>query len=1074
MPDIFDQLAPAAAPAHGDVFDQISAGGRGDIFDTLDAGPSANAPTAENVAAYNARQARANSVGHLQDVSRSGPNPGTLNPEQQAQQAEQNAEMMRQGLSQAGHPILANVLSAGMAGQQSLNAGSERVAEALGFNRPQYFEESQRAASPNVGGAPGAAGDISGQVAPMMAAGPLGPFAPVMEGAGALKSKWLAEKAAGQNPTGKEVAADTAKTYAQTALPFLLPGATLLKKSVPEGVQAAELTESKLAEQATKDAGEAAARQANKPRLLQRLAPEQPEQAPAPLRTAEDQATVQRRLTPDRQSPLPGNEPLSVAERKLLPDRFQAPTESAPPRVYPNDRPQSPAASEPAVTSPAPEAAPLKTPNRLQAIGMANRLVNAIRGRYGLDTSRINSEIDPLHEVTKNMSQADRDAWIDSMNKTGKSTIPALKPAEEMQTRFNKEYIDRLTAANERSAKLGLKPVDMSDFKTTHMGFSSKGPKSNVAGVRDNGPQGAEGYLNPQTSPDVATYRKNVAALGRTTIDDPIDMWQNSNAQVLKSIGARETFLNQFEQGFAAHLPEDGQVPPGWRIVGGLGDKLTNPEQRPIIMPNQLASVWEKFYGAEPDTIADAVRQGRFAKFATDLYTLGRGAKGAIGAAANDALRGNVGTLKNLKTAYKVVQQPELLNEPEYARAKAALETGSKSGLNVFDPKVMRDAQQSAGAATWDALKRGGRIVTSSLQQHTIRPMKAAFVMNAVKIAEENPNLAAADRKAFVDTAVDVGNRFFGGNFAPNLNRVVKTLFPYVEYRTSGVRTIAAAANDIAHGKVASQNVTGAVGALVASAVTAEALRQLYGTSIESVRDILEPRTGQKNPDGSDVRVQVPGQDTALINALELARHGELTDTAWQITGLDRSLGGLANAYTGFDTAGRKMSASERAKAAVSPFVPMTPPQSTATTTHQPWWQTMGGMVREEPAGAEHSAAYNAALNAMPSGGGTEEQATARKAVLDAIRNGDDLTPFKESGEITPENYQRLKKEASTVFDLKAVVSRLAPADILTVWNKATPDERKQIAPGIWHRINNAASRKPWRQLEMEMETTHG
>lgn len=543
------------------------------------------------------------------------------------------------------------------------------------------------------------------------------------------------------------------------------------------------------------------------------------------------------------------------------------------------------------------------------------------------DTAMAIDATKPFVDAAADMSQADKIKFIDSVDQHGVSTNPQLDDWVKVNKQLNERTI-------ERAKSLGM---DTDKLRPNYIGFLAKHPEGMAEGEYNNRVSKAEGYLKARTSQG---YEDHLAAISEAGLvpayDNVVEMQQAKNAEINNSLSWREE-INKAGKTFK----NEDAIPSGWRK---LPDRLANdPYANGALGGKGVIAVPEGFADAIDNYLANKdhggvqalMNAGRTVRYMADTFNAARAVSGASIKSLGELSVGN----------YKG------------ARPLSDLLVGRKLASNLSDPAMkpladsLRSMMGEAGLNT-DVLSKLPKTDdhVESLMSKALGVLK--FAPDAIQHQVQYSKIGAAvaahqyslsqdwspqERLAYNKEAVRTIDRLYGGSRTPQtlphqMQGILNLVTPTIEYRTAGIRAVGEGAMQAGRGNYKSSPAAKAlVGALAfyglsSSAVQMAATAYNTGKPIppESLEDLIFPRTGKKNPDGSAQRISVVSAFTPLAHMIVESYKKGMFEAGK--SNIDPFIETAAEALVNRTTDGRKVGDSlDRILHGVSGMTPMLP-----------------------------------------------------------------------------------------------------------------------------------------------------
>jgi hypothetical protein len=364
--------------------------------------------------------------------------------------------------------------------------------------------------------------------------------------------------------------------------------------------------------------------------------------------------------------------------------------------------------------------------------------------------------------------------------------------------------------------------------------------------------------------------------------------------------------------------------------------------------------------------------------------------------------------------------------------------------------------------------------LTSATSKYITGPLKNLAIINAADRLMRNPDLSDSELRMRAQDAADSIDRFFGterlasrSKILNNHKAVVDLVMPFIHYQTAQLRGTAAGTIAVARGNF-DPLIRETAGAILTYA-TLSASAQIVMTKINTghviyptrLYDLVRPRTGKKNADGSDERWSPPGNPKPAIDQAIRIVHGDWGKLIGQVT--NNIFTAAAEAINGRNpTTGQAESPWERAKSIGSMF--MFGPQglsqgdySKAITSTVFGGESPGDEERSEAQNFLHTKLLeNSEGNQSPAERDAWAKWNAKASTPDDYdANRDEIQQeMRDSGLVSDEQIKLADKRWSTPNGIgKEMLNKdLTPQDMLDAYNLATPDEQSEMKDAIQER----------------------
>lgn len=664
------------------------------------------------------------------------------------------------------------------------------------------------------------------------------------------------------------------------------------------------------------------------------------------------------------------------------------------------------------------------------------------------------AKLDQLSENAPSVNTPEGRAAIDQFEKTGSGfgaeTDTALKQFnQEAKQEAEKAGTDTSAWNQNWIKRLARKPEGMSD--ATYQGKLG----------------GAENYLKGRSQPTFEDFHQAITKQGlEPAYDNALHMQMAGLSEVHRSAAIGKQIQQMLKDGNAVNLKEGETVPHGFDTVKDLiGQHGEN-----IAVPKGTAYAWRNILDRSSGDLQSLFNSMKRIRYVTDTMLARRAISGGI----SDLLTSqSPNKLRNLQTAFLVSAHPELLTEPEFASADksfkdAARSSGYKNGEFPLHPPQEKTLPQKF----FDLVSTVPRIINKRVTE----PFRGMALLNASDEANTHPEWSDAERKRYMDSAVDTINRNIGGEheptgLPPTLDKALGIISPYWRFKTAAIRQGANAVQELGKGNFGPA-AKGAIGIMISHALQ-NAIAQMVETkwntghaiAPNSLQDLMMHRTGEKNPDGSEKRANIMSSLMPLESAAYEIAHGEAGKAAQ--TYLDPAAERIAESVTGRDYQGQPMTPLQRAKNVGGAFT--FPPHVTDDQGNFAPGGILNQLSGERPApkAAERSSAQNYLNDVL---GQNVHEAGESPEVAAKWQKWSQLasTPeqFRQNGlqlyqqmstdpDVTPKQITAAFKRWQTPAGLeRSVLSpEVGPADLQTAYHLATDEEKAQMKPGISRRI---------------------
>jgi hypothetical protein len=684
-------------------------------------------------------------------------------------------------------------------------------------------------------------------------------------------------------------------------------------------------------------------------------------------------------------------------------------------------------------------------------------------------------EIEPFHKVAEKFldTPQKRQAWVDAVEKTGKSPIPELQGLADANRKFNEEEIAARKASGEK---------ETDKLNPNHISFLAKKTNRYVGGVKDL--QGPEGFRYQRESENRADFERKIndSAGGLELLTPNIAKEiQAGHADVAKSLAFRQSLKDRKADGGLIHVPEGGTLPEGWRLAPDMmsNDPLINTQKgTKLALPAADAMALENFQNSG--------KTGRLGKTASglanglhymfDLVTPARGLNAEIGNLIENSARGNIGDLnpvKNWKSGYDLLTKPitALQENPITKPLADGLQYISEKGGFRFEGRgpeksgfgnKLRDIEKTYNPLSY--LKQ----VADPFKVSTAAKM-GQYALEKVNSGEWTPeegrNFATAQRK-IIDSLFGHGKNIDTKN--PEVLAWTRLVNPLHEWTTGAIKQLGrgAAETIAAKGNINKtsvpkllSNVTAALGT---TALAGMALSKFYTGTMKvptSIADI--GKTGRNNPDGSEERVMTASMFLPATEAIGMAIKGDPSGAAQKLLVSNPFLKPLVESMAGYDFQGNRiegfMNKAEHVLAGTMPLIGRNADQSVNPTSF------LG--IRNSPEELEDTPFQRQAkedLKQIHTSQTPEEQAEEQQKYQweDSLANGGmDKNLDKTMEQMLAAGYNddqinQIISDSQKPKGVTAYARELHPDQLSHIWDVASPEERDQMLPIILDRLD--------------------
>lgn len=551
------------------------------------------------------------------------------------------------------------------------------------------------------------------------------------------------------------------------------------------------------------------------------------------------------------------------------------------------------------------------------------------RAKAEFDTAHAVSALKPYEDIAAKMTPEEKTAWVDSMDKTGTSTNPALDDVEAINRRLN-------TATKDRAAAVGL---NSDDWRNNYIGFMARKPAGMAENTYTAKLAGAENYLKARKSASFADYKASLDKQGlQLAYDNPIQMIMAKRAEINNSLAWREQIQKAKASGQAKTFSDTSQIPDGW---SPLPDRLAkdsyvnapepgeetkdangNKVKGILAVPNGFAKAIENMYanqGSGKGPLNAVLSMGRGIRYAFDTFYTARAMTGAVTKSVGELLGGNTGganPVRDYITGRKAIQNlARMMDDPTTKPLADSLREAMSQG--GFRSSALEKAPTPDDVKP-TLFQRVGKVLHTlpgAIQKHVTQPLKIGAIIQQHQYATSQ-GWSPDQVKAYTTEAAKTIDRLYGAGTSvktlpPPLQAAMSLLTPTIDYRTAGAKLAITGVGKLAQGKVkASPAAKALIGKLVSAAAigaTTQAIATKFNTgksiTPDSAQDLLFPKTGKKNKDGSDQRIALVDTFTPLAETIEEAWKKGTFDAAKSY--IDPFVESFAEAYTNKDYRGK-------------------------------------------------------------------------------------------------------------------------------------------------------------------------
>jgi hypothetical protein len=502
---------------------------------------------------------------------------------------------------------------------------------------------------------------------------------------------------------------------------------------------------------------------------------------------------------------------------------------------------------------------------------------------------------------------------LEHFEKTGTAQDPEHADMAHDMAAFNNIATDAATKAGTDTSywnpfwakRLARKPADVS------------------AGDWSNRLAGFEGHLKGRTK---ITPQDWMQAAKDHGLDIPYktvsEMQRAGLSEVLKSAKAGEQLNSAVDRGDGMRLQSGEEAPAGWATT----EDIIGSNGRNVAVPNGTAWALRNILNRSADSDLSMMNKAMNAlKYTFDTMTIQRGILGGFG---GEALTHPLQTARNLIPAVRTTLNPDLLNEPRFAKVRDMLTQASEHG---FDPAQHETGPKPTAEGGWlNTLGKVPNAIGTFANKKVLASIKQLSALNLVERANQHPEWSQAKTDEYLSAGNRTTDNLVGGAHSPSglpqtADNLLRAIAPFYKWKTAAERQQIGALGSAMKGNL-DPLYRGVVGMIGAHAIL-NAISQIIDTKTNTGKvvwptpeDLLFHRTGNKNKDGTDERVSVmssflPEAETiGLLAKKEFGQAGkQFINSAWD---------DLAQAWIGrSEYTGQKLTAGQRAAAAAGAFV---------------------------------------------------------------------------------------------------------------------------------------------------------
>ena len=741
------------------------------------------------------------------------------------------------------------------------------------------------------------------------------------------------------------------------------------------------------------------------------------------------------------------------------------------------------------------------------------RMVGGAEFEVHKQASRFEPHISTAEKISNN-PQA-RQNWVDTVEKTGKSTIPEMQKLVDENRKTNLEEIAQRQAMGEKVmnsedvAKLPpeeqrrLQAEGYQLLNPDHIPFMAK-PTEKYVGSGSS-LQGKEGYRYQRESENRADFENKLAnSQGQLELATPniAKEIQLGHAEVAKSLAFRKTLQDREKAGSAYHVPEGQPPADGWRLLPESlqNDRLINTKPgTKIAIPEADAQAIENYYANSSvknkglsaiNNVASGIH------YLFDTVTAARAAQGEIGNIVEGAMRGDFSEFtktNSWKVGHDLLTKSidEMEKNPITSPLVKGLEYISKEGgfrerLRGPEPTTVTGKIQSSAnkynPLLWAAepMKVG---TAAKMGQYALDKV------NSGEWSQAEGRKFASDQRKIID---DIFGRERGIHTKnPTATVLQRIATPLYKWETAGARTLGRAGKELvkAKGNIHKTTIPKVFANTVAltgtMAIMGMALSKYYtGHTIvpQTFSDL--GKTGRKNPDGSDETVMGSSIGLPLVEELAMMAKGDVGGVANKVVLSNPFFKPVAEAISGWDYQGNRipegMARIQHALFGATPIIGRNPDQSVSIPSLF-GVRVIPSSALESPAMDIFKEALRETHRSTPADQQPELQQesdwTRRlRGDWDGKQWNQDAYQVEESmrkNGYTPEQIYSLGKLSQIPPGIEGVpYSRIGPQEMLNVWNKASSEEKRKMLPGLqwkFHHLRlsteNAATRNVWNKF---------
>jgi hypothetical protein len=701
------------------------------------------------------------------------------------------------------------------------------------------------------------------------------------------------------------------------------------------------------------------------------------------------------------------------------------------------------------------------------------------------DRMMLANKISPWVDAAKNLSPDEAIRAVDQLDKTGHTTVEAMKGFQPIQREINDYFKNEF-------AKAG---VDTSDWTNHHLTYGFIKPEGMDEGTYQNRVGRAENFLKQRGNYSYADAIEAAAHLGLGYEKNPVlmqarqwggmadalafrNMLQDAVKKGLESKTLNQRFKRAVTGGAdAMKIGADEKLPAGWSELPSqlandqlfnqaTGESTEHAANRIVVSPGLRAAIDGYFANKDVGSGLQQVFSGaRKLRFLFDTVNASR----APAAMFSDMLA-------------KQLAGPDVPDDPIWSGRQAIagslnpeknslLQFAMKEGgfRNDFLPTI----KKLEGPGSLPEKSYNGTAYMLKLPQRFASMAKLASVINAAHDIVNNDALDDSQKSAKMKDAVYAADRKYGmaktaNTLPPMLNAAKSAFAPLIDWVSSEARLAATAT----HNKTALRHVVGDLVAIAASGGLLTYLNTKHAP--QNFQDWVRPPTGGKNEDGSAQRAKYMASWSPLVDDMEAVDKGEwqkiltnlpdpltkaVAEAALNVGYNGKPIGGIADRVKHIGEAGATL-LPDRAKFWESKEQQNRESQGINTPA-----QIFG--ERPAPLWEERTPFMNAAQDIRNDSHTplTPEQQAAQKQRFDwmdrvatpalAKQNGRDVATAMTNAGYDIDQTISLLESARQPHDAGWMGAHLEPDQLNAIWDKADSSEQTAIRQALVKRLAN-------------------